>query len=55
MIKKTQLPLPKVHKIIPEIVARWNQSKGRVDEMTRYLDGRSFPFPKGTPTQQLVM
>jgi hypothetical protein len=29
--------LPNSHKIIPEIVARWNPSKGRVDEMTRNL------------------
>ena len=55
MIQKTQLPLPKAHKIIPEIVARWNRSKGRVDEMTRYLDAMNFPLPKGTPKQQLVM
>ena len=55
MIQTTKLPLPKAHKIIPEIVARWNRSKGRIDEMTRYLDGMSFPFPKGTPKQQLVM
>jgi hypothetical protein len=55
MVQNTQLPLPKAHKIIPEIVARWNRSKGRVDEMTRYLDGMSFPLPKGTPKQMLVM
>jgi hypothetical protein len=55
MIQTTQLPLPKAHKILPVIVARWNRSKGRVDEMTRYLDGIDFPFPKGTPKQQLVM
>jgi hypothetical protein len=55
MVKKTQLPLPKAHKIIPEIVARWNRSKGRVDEMTRYLDAMSFPLAKGTPKQMLVM
>ena len=52
MVQQTQLPLPKAHKIIPEIIARWNCSKGRVDEMTRYLDGMNFPFVKGTPTQQ---
>ena len=45
----------KAHKIVPEIVARWNRSKGRVDEMTRYLDGMTFPVPKGTPKQMLVM
>ena len=55
MVQQTQLPLPKAHKIIPEIVARWNRSKGRIDEMTRYLDGMNFPFAKGTPKQQLVM
>jgi hypothetical protein len=55
MVQNTQLPLPKAHKIIPEIVARWNRSKGRVDEMTRYLDAMNFPLPKGTPKQQLVM
>jgi hypothetical protein len=55
MVRKTQLPLPKAHKVIPEIVARWNRSKGRIDEMTRYLDGMTFPLPKGTPKQQLVM
>ena len=55
MVVNTQLPLPKAHKIIPEIVARWNRSKGRVDEMTRYLDGMDFPFARGTPKQQLVM
>ncbi len=55
MVQMTQLPLQKAHKLIPEIVARWNRSKGRIDEMTRYLDGMTFPFPKGTPKQQLVM
>ncbi len=55
MVQQTQLPLPKAHKIIPEIVARWNRSKGRIDEMTRYLDGMNFPFAKGIPKQQLVM
>jgi hypothetical protein len=55
MVRTTKLPLPKAHKLIPEIVARWNRSKGRIDEMTRYLDGMGFPFPKGTPKQQLVM
>ena len=55
MVQQTQLPLPKAHKIVPEIVARWNRSKGRIDEMTRYLDGMNFPFAKGTPKQQLVM
>ena len=55
MIKKTQLPFPKAHKIIPDIVARWNRLKGRVDKMTRYFDGMNFPLPKGTPKQQLVM
>ena len=55
MVLSTMLPLPKAHKIIPEIVARWNRSKGRVDEMTRYLDGMDFPFARGTPKQQLVM
>jgi hypothetical protein len=55
MVQQTQPPLPKAHKIIPEIIARWNRSKGRVDEMTRYLDGMNFPFSKGTPKQQLVM
>ena len=54
-MQQTQLPLPKAHKIIPEIKARWNHSKGRVDEMTRYLDGMNFPFSKGMPKQQLVM
>ena len=55
MVQTTQLPLPQAHKIIPEVVARWNRSKGQVDEMTRYLDGMSFPVPKGTPKQMLVM
>jgi hypothetical protein len=55
MVQSTKLPLPKAHKLIPEIVARWNRSKGRIDEMTRYLDGMAFPFPRGTPKQQLVM
>jgi hypothetical protein len=55
MVQKTMLPLLKAHKIIPEIVSRWNRSKGRVDEMTRYLDGMSVPFPKGSPKQQLVI
>jgi hypothetical protein len=49
------LPLPKAHKIIPENISRWNHSKGRVDEMTHYLDGMTFPFPKGTPKQHLVI
>ena len=49
MVRTTQLPLPKAHKLIPEFVARWNRSKGRIDKMTRYLDGMTFPFPKGTP------
>jgi hypothetical protein len=55
MVRNTMLALPKAHKIIPEIVSRWNRSKGRVDEMTRYLDGMNFPFAKGSPKQQLVM
>ena len=55
MVQQTQLPLPKAHKIIPEIVARWNHSKGRIDEMIYYLDGMNFPFAKGTPKQRLVM
>lgn len=55
MVQTLLLPLPKAHKLIPEIVARWNRSKGRVDEMTCYLDGMTFPFPKGTSKQQLVM
>ena len=55
MVQQTQLPLPKAHKIVPEIVARWNRSKGRIDEMTHYLDGMNFPFAKGIPKQQLVM
>ena len=55
MVQQTQLPLPKAHKIIPEIIARWNRSKGRIDVMTRYLDRMNFPFAKGTPKQQLVM
>jgi hypothetical protein len=55
MVQKTLLPLPKAHKIIPEIVARWNRSKGRVNEMTRYLDGMSFLLTKGTLKQMLVM
>jgi hypothetical protein len=54
MIQMTLLPLPKAHKIIPEIVARWNRSKGRVDEMTHYLDGMSFPFPKVPPSNSLL-
>ena len=52
MVQTLLLPLPKAHKLIPEIVARWNRSKGRVDEMTCYLDGMTFPFPKGTSKQQ---
>ena len=48
MVQHTQLPLPKAHKIIPEIVARWNCSKGRIDEMTCYLDGMNFLFAWGT-------
>ena len=51
----TQLPLPKARKIFPEIVARWNRSKGRIDEMTRSLDSVSFIFTKGSATQVLVM
>ena len=52
---RVMVALPNSHKIIPEIVVRWNQSKGRVDEMTRYLYGMSFPLPKGKPKQMLVM
>ena len=55
MVQQTQLPLTKAHKIIPEIVARWNCSKGRIDEMPRYLDGMNFPLAKGIPKQQMVM
>lgn len=55
MVQKTELPIPKVRKIIPEIVARWNRSKGRKDEMTYHLDGMSFPFIIGLSNQQLVM
>ena len=55
MVQSTQLSLPKAHKIIPEIVPWWNRLKGRVDKMTRYLDGMNFSFAKGTPKQQLVM
>jgi hypothetical protein len=55
MVQKTMLPLPKAHKIIPEIVSRWNRSKGIVDEMTRYVDLMSFPFPKSSAKQQLVI
>ena len=55
MVQQTQLPLPEAHKIIPEIIARWNRSKGRIDEMTCYLDGMNFPFARGTQKQQLVM
>ncbi len=40
----TQLPLPKAHKFFSEIVARWNRSKGRIDDMTCYLDGMNFPL-----------
>ncbi len=47
MVQMLLLPLPKAHKLIPEIVARWNRSKGRVDEMTCYLDGMTFYFSKG--------
>ena len=47
MVQTLLLPLPKAHKLIPEIVARWNRSKGRVDEMTCYLDGMTFYFSKG--------
>lgn len=42
-------------KIIPEIVARWNCSTDRGDEMTWYLCNMNFWFSKGTPKQQLVM
>jgi hypothetical protein len=55
MIQTTQLPLPKERKIIPEIVARWNRSKGRIDEMTRSLDSMNFTFTKGSAKQVLVM
>ncbi len=55
MVQQTQLPLPKAHKIILEIVARWNHSKGGIDEMTHHLDGINFPFAKSTPKQQLVI
>jgi hypothetical protein len=34
MVQTTQLPQPKAQKTIPEIMARWNHSKRRVDEMT---------------------
>ncbi len=34
MVRNTMLPLPKAHKIIPEIVSRWKHSKCRVNEMT---------------------
>jgi hypothetical protein len=55
MVQTKQLPFPKAHNIIPEVVARWKWSKGRMDEMTRYLDGMSFLLCKGKPKQILVM
>ena len=55
MIQARQLPLPKAKKIIPEIVARWNRSKGRIDKMTRSLDLKNFIFTKGSAKQVLVM
>ena len=51
----TQLPLPKARKTVPKIVARWNRSKGRIDEMTRSLDSMSFFFTKRSAIQVLVM
>jgi hypothetical protein len=32
IVTKFELPPPKAHKIIPEIVASWNYSKGSDDE-----------------------
>ena len=55
IVLKTMLPLPKAHKIIPEIVSSWNRSKVSVDEMARYSAGMSFPFCKGSAEQQLVI
>ena len=55
MIQTTQLPLPKARKVIPKIVARWNRSKGRIDEMTRSLYSMNFIFTKGSAKQVLVM
>ncbi len=53
--QRKMLLLPKAHKIIPEILARWNFSKGRADEMTCILDSMNFTFTKGMPKQQFVM
>jgi hypothetical protein len=55
MIQTTQLPLLKARKIISEIVARWNRSKGRIDKMMRSLDSMNFIFTKGSAKQVLVM
>ena len=55
MCENARLPLPKSKKFIPAIISRRNQSKGRIDEMTRHLDEMSFIFRKGTAKQQLVM
>ena len=44
---------PEGKKIIP--VARWNFSKERIDEMTRYLDAIKFTFQKAFPNQQLML
>ena len=55
MVDKTKLPLPMARKIVPAIVARWNKIKGRIDEMTRYLDAMTFVSRRSNPKQQLVM
>ena len=54
MVQTTLLRLPKARKVIPQIAARWNHFKGRVDEMTRY-DDCMIPFAKGTLKQQWIM
>ena len=55
MVETTGLPLPRVKKIIPRLIVKWNCCKGRIDEMTRFLDEMMFVFRRGTPKQLLVM
>lgn len=55
MAISTGKPLPSSKRIVPRIVAHWNKSKGRIDEMTRHLDDMLFHFSHGTPKQLLIM
>ena len=53
MVQDTQLHLPK-EKNVPVIVVCWNCSKGRICEITRYLDLMYFYFDRGMSSCQLT-